>query len=460
MFSKVYSTTITGITAYVVTVEVDVGRGLPVFDMGGYLSTEVKEAKERVRIALRNSGYEQKPRRITVNISPADIHKYGTGFDLPIAIGILGAQDEVNMTAFEDMVIIGELSLDGTVNPVKGILPSVCEALQQGKKRCILPAENMAEGSVVKGMELIPVRTLKEAVVYLQTGKSPAQERNSPLKGNYDTAGKESPQEQLELTKIYSIAGQLNPNHPLMTKRPFRAPGHGVTQAALLGGGRVPRPGEVTLSGKGVLFLDELTEYRQTVLEGLREPLEEKKVILTRLTETCVYPADFMLAAAMNPCRCGYFPDRSRCTCTQQDVTRFLGRISRPLWDRFDICIQVTDAGVHKMQYQSCNKKGSSAYMKEKVECARAWQAERFAKENIYFNAQMSAMQLEKYCRLGEKEQEFMEKVYDKFHLTSRGYHKILKTARTIADIEECTEIEIAHLSEALSYRSYRSVIK
>ena len=178
MFSKVYSTTITGITAYVVTVEVDVGRGLPVFDMGGYLSTEVKEAKERVRIALRNSGYEQKPRRITVNISPADIHKYGTGFDLPIAIGILGAQDEVNMTAFEDMVIIGELSLDGTVNPVKGILPSVCEALQQGKKRCILPAENMAEGSVVKGMELIPVRTLKEAVVYLQTGKSPAQERN------------------------------------------------------------------------------------------------------------------------------------------------------------------------------------------------------------------------------------------------------------------------------------------
>lgn len=222
----------------------------------------------------------------------------------------------------------------------------------------------------------------------------------------------------------------------------------------------MPRPGEVTLSGKGVLFLDELTEYRQTVLEGLREPLEEKKVILTRLTETCVYPADFMLAAAMNPCRCGYFPDRSRCTCTQQDVTRFLGRISRPLWDRFDICIQVTDAGVHKMQYQSCNKKGSSAYMKEKVECARAWQAERFAKENIYFNAQMSAMQLEKYCRLGEKEQEFMEKVYDKFHLTSRGYHKILKTARTIADIEECTEIEIAHLSEALSYRSYRSVIE
>lgn len=508
MFCKVLSVTFLGISAQIVSVETDVGRGIPVFDMGGYLAGEVKEARERVKVAVRNSGYELKPQRITVNISPADFRKDGTGFDLPIALGILGANGVIRIESLKNTIVIGELSLDGTVHAVSGILPAVCEAVKQGFRHCILPWENYAEGSVVKGIEVIAVRSIKEAVEYLNEGrvsripekaeKMYAEESSEKL-DFADIKGQEaakratmvaaagmhnilyvgSPgsgktmlarrissimpemtfQERLDISKIYSIAGLTDQRQPLLEKRPFRCPNHNITAAALLGGGRVPVPGEVSLSGKGVMFLDEMTEYKPTVLESLRQPLEDKQVCIVRLKQTCIYPADFMLAAAMNPCRCGYYPDRSRCSCTEQEVKRFLGRISRPLWDRFDVCVQVNDVGLNKIKSKEENPQGTSVFMRSKVEKARQRQLQRFAGSGIYFNAEMNPQQIQIFCSLGKEEQELMDRIYEKFHLTARGYHKVLKTARTIADIEEQEQISVEHLSEALSYRSYQKVI-
>ena len=510
MYAVLKSFGLRGLNGFPVEVEADISGGMPALSIVGLPDSAVRESGDRVHAALKNLGFKWPDRRITINLAPADVRKTGPVYDLPLLLAVLAASGQLEPPP-KDTAFLGELALDGSLRPVSGVLPMALEAAAGGVRALYVPAENAAEAAEACGseMQVYPAATARQVVDALRgiqpilptmpvpfdpadawnhvpdfadvcgqplarramviaaagghnvllvgapgTGKSMLARR---LPGILPPLTRE---EAVETTKIYSIAGQMPAGRGLVTARPFRSPHHSASSAALAGGGAQFRPGECSLANCGVLFLDELPEFSRESLEVLRQPLEEGAVHLVRLSGSYVYPADFMLAAAMNPCRCGYFPDRSRCTCTQQDVTRFLGRISRPLWDRFDICIQVTDAGVHKMQYQSCNKKGSSAYMKEKVECARAWQAERFAKENIYFNAQMSAIQLEKYCRLGEKEQEFMEKVYDKFHLTSRGYHKILKTARTIADIEECTEIEIAHLSEALSYRSYRSVIE
>lgn len=495
-----------GLSSYMVNVEVDVGKGLPVFDMGGYLAGEVKEAKERVRVALKNSGYELRPQRITINISPADVRKDGTGFDLPIALGILGANRELGTEELENGIIIGELSLDGTVNPVRGILPSVCAAVERGFKYCILPAGNYAEGRLVKGIDIIGVHSIKEAVEYLNDKKVPQiNETDLSESGNKekeldfsDIRGQETAkratmvavagmhnilyvgapgsgktmlarripsimpvmtfEEQLELSKIYSIAGLVNQKAPLIKQRPFRAPNHSITSTALLGGGRIPVPGEVTLSGKGVMFLDELTEYRPTVLEALRQPLEDKNVCIVRLKQKCSFPADFMLAAAMNPCKCGYYPDRSRCHCTDYEIKRFIGKISKPFWDRLDICIQVNDVGPDTIR-RKVDEKGTSEYMRSRVEAARQRQLKRFADTEIHFNSQMDSSQVQKYCVLDKQEQEFMDKVYTSFQLTARGYYRILKTARTIADIEEAEKITIEHLSEALSYRSYQAVV-
>lgn len=511
MYSKVFSVTIFGMSAYVVNVEVDVGMGLPSFDMSGELSVEVKESKERIRAAIKNSGIELKPQKILINISPADIRKDGTGFDLPIAAGILMANRIIKSDSLNDTIVIGELSLDGLVNSVKGILPSVCKAKENGFKRCIIPYHNMNEANIVSGIEIIGVKSLREVISYIN-GESKAgkvfencivQEKSKQKEFDIDYAdikgqivakratlvavagmhnilyigspgsgktmlAKRIPtimpslsfDESVDLTKIYSIAGLLKEDSPRIMSRPFRSPHHNITEPAMLGGGKIPRPGEVTLAGKGVLFLDEMTEYKTSVLESLRQPLEDKVINISRLNYTCSYPADFMLAAAMNPCKCGFYPDRNKCNCSEYDIRRYMGKISRPMWDRFDINVLVSLVDFNQISEENHDseletKDYSSKEMKSLVEKAREIQMIRFKDKKINFNSEMTVREINKYCNLGVKEKKLMDEVYKKFDITARGYHKILKVARTIADLAGSEIINTEHLSEAVSYRKW-----
>ncbi len=538
MFSKVCSVALVGLEAKLVTVEVDVGAGIPYFDMTGYLSVEVREAKERVKAAIKNSGVEIKPQRIIVNMSPADIRKSGTGFDLPMAVGILIANEVIDDKLLEGTVMVGELSLDGMVKGVKGVLSCVMTAKECGYRRCIVPLENLSEAACVDGIEVYGVECLSQLVDYLDgcgelikpagsDGRSKGELiRKQSEKLDYSDvygqiiakratliavagmhnimyvgapgSGKTmmsmriptimpdmSEAEMLELTRIYSVAGLIDSQNPKVVKRPFRNPHHSVTQAALLGGGSVPRPGEITLANRGVLFLDELTEYPAQIMESLRQPLEDRRIRINRLSGDYEYPADFMLVAAINPCQCGYYPDRNRCNCSESDIRRYLGKISRPLWDRFDMNVHVEpidykslQAGAEqvkdKIEYtvkeegnRSFGQQSSvgktvktdnvytSAAMKELVSKARDIQSERFKEMGIMFNSQMNSNLVSKVCKLEKTESELMEKAYEKLGMTARGYHKVLKVARTIADIEGEERILVRHLSEAISYRSY-----
>lgn len=509
MYSEVFSTTIFGLSAEIVRVETDAGAGLPFFEMSGYLAAQVREAKERVRVAIKNSGIEMFPQRIVVNISPADIRKAGTGFDLPIAVGLLAANERIQLQMLPDTVILGELSLDGRVNSVRGVLPGVLAAKQAGFVRCIVPWCNLQEGSVVEGIEVYGVRNLKELIAYLngQGGLTPGerqeelfmkkQGRNIPALDFSEISGQTAAKratliaaagmhnilyvgapgsgktmlaqriptimpsltfkECLSVTRIYSVAGKLDRDAPLVFQRPFRCPHHSVTPAALLGGGTVPVPGEITLASKGVLFLDELTEYRQDLIEALRQPLEEHMIRIVRLSHEYIYPADCMLVAAMNPCKCGFYPDRTRCRCSEQEIRRYLGRISQPVWDRFDLGVSVEPVKFNEMSAPEEHQDMvyTSEHMRLCVEQARKAQLQRFGSSSLLFNAQMSPAQVREFCALGPAEKKRMEQVYTKLNLTARGYHKVLKTARTIADLEGEEQISIRHLSEAISYRSY-----
>lgn len=506
MYSEVFSTTLVGLSAQIVSVETDAGPGLPSFEMSGYLAAQVKEARERVRVAIRNSGIEIPPQRVVVNISPADIRKAGTGFDLPIAVGLLAANRKVDNMCLKNTVMIGELSLDGSVNSVNGILPSVIAAREQGFLCCIVPYDNLAEGAAVEGIKVFGVKKLSELIQYLngQNTLAAASEKSAACSAKHtklavdfsDICGQAAAkratliavagmhnilyigapgsgktmlaqriptimpdltfEEQLALTKIYSVAGKLNKDAPLIDRRPFRSPHHSITSAALLGGGRMPVPGEVTLAAKGVLFLDELTEFRPALLESLRQPLEDRVIRIIRLSQEYVYPADFMLAAAMNPCKCGYYPDRNRCRCSEQEIERYLGKISEPMWDRFDLNVQVQTVAFSQMVLRGqADEAYSSKQMRRLVCRARRAQLQRFAGTAINFNAQMTAGQVAQFCELGEQERALMEQIYTKMRMTVRGYHKVLKTARTIADIEGEKRISVHHLSEAVSYRSY-----
>lgn len=502
MFSKAYSAAIHGIDGLIVSVEADVSDGLPIFDMVGLLGSEVKEARERVKIALKNSGYMLPAKRITVNLSPADIRKEGTAFDLPVAIAILTAFGHISEENLKDFLIVGELSLNGNLNRINGILPIVYSAKQQGFKKCIVPRDNAKEGAVVDGILTYGAATLNEAVELLNGDRQAASEYVdiSELFGNSSTGeaddfsevagqlaakraieiavagmhnilmigppgsgktmlAKRIPtimpdltfNESMEISKIYSIAGLLD-QQALVTKRPFRSPHHTITTTALVGGGAIPKPGEISLAHLGVLFLDELPEFQKNTIEVLRQPLEDKSVTIARLNASYKYPAGFMLVAAMNPCSCGYYPDRSRCNCSMNMVKRYLGRISQPLLDRFDISIEALQMNYKDLNMQQ--KQESSETIRLRVSKARQIQLDRYKGQDIYFNSQLKPRSLKKYCYLDSKEQSLMEEAFIKMNLSARAYHRILKVARTIADLDGSDRISTKHISEAICYRS------
>ena len=516
MFSKVNSFGIHGVEGFPVTVEADVSDGLPSFVMVGYLAGEVREAQERVRTALKNSGYRLPPRKVTINLSPADVRKEGTAYDLAIAAAVLCSVGEVTETAKEQMkgwAFIGELGLDGSVKPVPGVLSRVYEASRRGICRVFLPVENAAEGKMIREVEIVGITAVAELAAYLNTepelweetvhqevhSSEPfsALQKEDAWDVDYEemtglpmvrraceaaAAGKHnilflgpagtgktmaarrlptilSPMslaESMEVSKIYSICGMLNREQPLIRSRPFRNPHHSITAQALAGGGRTPKPGEISLASRGVLFLDELAEFPPWILDLLRQPMEEGIITVSRMGGTVSFPAAPLIAAAMNPCKCGFYPDLSRCRCTEPQIRRYLNRISGPFLDRMDIGVEVPR---QDLQGYAGQKKGeSSAVMRERVLEARKRQEERFQMQEDGFpvwNSQMSRKQIREFCRLSAADEAFLEMVSQKMGFSIRGQDKIRKVARTLADLDGEKEIQREQLSEAVAFRTF-----
>lgn len=512
MYSRIVSGALHGVSAYLVSVEVDITNGLPAFFMVGSLSTEVRESRERVTVALKNVGLNLPPRRITVNLSPADRKKDGTAFDLPIAVGMLEALEMVPAGVAEGILFLGELGLDGEVKKVKGVLPIVQAARAGGIRQCIVPAANAREAAVVPGMTVRKAGNILDILHFLTAVNTERQEILAEV--NVDTAGlfgedggegeegreiwdfmdvtgqesakraaeiaaagfhnllmtgppgagksmiaKRIPgilppltlEESLEVTSVVSVAGLLKEGEALVTRRPFRSPHHTISQAALIGGSAVPRPGMISLAHRGVLFLDELPEFHRQVLDALRQPMEERKVSIARVNGNVTYPSDFMLVCAMNPCPCGYYPDRNRCRCSRTQIEKYMGRVSGPILDRMDLCVEL-----QPVEYESLKAKGrgeSSKEIRQRVEQARRLQKARFRNTAYRFNADIGAFDMEYYCALGTDEQRCMERLYASLQLSARAYHRILRVARTIADLDGAERIGVQHLTEAACYR-------
>lgn len=504
MFAKVYSGTANGIEGLPVCVEADMGSGLPVFEMVGYLGAEVREARERVRTALKNSGFVLPPSHITVNLSPADLRKQGNCFDLPIALAVLAAGGFIRTARLSDTLFIGELGLDGTVRPVNGTLVLAGCGIRQGIKKAVVPAENAREGACLEEVEVYGAGTLKEIAEMLnhpklmEAKRQPCCRQESagqdsvyevdfsdirgqtllkratmvaaagmhnllyigpPGTGKSMAAGRiptilppMTRREQLEVTKIYSISGLPDSREGLIRNRPFRSPHHTISPYALAGGGNYPRPGEISLAHRGVLFLDELAEFKRETLEIMRQPLESGRISLSRVHGIYSYPAQFMLAAAMNPCPCGFYPDRSRCRCSPGEIRRYRERISRPLLDRIDICAEA--AAVSYEALQENREEENSASMRERVMEAMERQQFRYRDQEVCFNSRLTARQIGRYCRLTDHQEALLGSVFQTMGLSVRARDRILKVARTIADLEGKEEITDDHLAEAVGYRS------